>query len=171
MRPNRWAWPLLGRDRILPNSLWISDEIDSFVRRNEFWKKTWVNYEAPVVQIWPVSSWIDRYLSFLRGGYITFSMQTTGELWIKHDIISCKIWFFYFCNIFLVDASQKNPFFALKKWKMSFFTTKIKTPRINIVCYPKMHTCAHYEVVWTNYAVVVAITISFGLKAIELRMR
>jgi hypothetical protein len=52
---------------------------------------------------------------FLRGGYKIFSMQTTGELWIKYDIISFKIWLFYFCNIFLVDASQKNPFFALRK--------------------------------------------------------
>jgi hypothetical protein len=56
MRPKRWAWPLLGRDRILPNSLWIADEIDSCVPKNDFLKKTWAKYEAPVVQIWPVSS-------------------------------------------------------------------------------------------------------------------
>ena len=28
--------------------------------------------------------------------------------------------FFKFCNIFLVGASQKNPFFALGNWKMIF---------------------------------------------------
>jgi hypothetical protein len=26
----------------------------------------------------------------------------------------------HFWNIFLVDASQKNPFFALRKWKKNF---------------------------------------------------
>jgi hypothetical protein len=67
MRPKWWAWPLLGRDRILPNSLWIYDKIDSCVPKNDFYKKIWANYEAPVVQIWPASSWIDRYLSFFLG--------------------------------------------------------------------------------------------------------
>jgi hypothetical protein len=171
MRPKRQAWPLLGRDRILPNSLWIYDEIDSCVPKNDFLKKTWANYEAPVVQIWPASSWIGRYFSFLRGGYKTISMQTTGELCIKYGIISLKIWLFYFCNILLVDASQKNPFLALRKWKILFCATKIKTSQRNIVCHPNMHTCAQYRVVWTNYVMVVAITSSFGLKTIELRTR
>jgi hypothetical protein len=63
-------------------------------------------------------------------------MQTTGVLWIKYDIISFKIWLFYFCNIFLVDASQKNPFFALRKMKNEFFMqSKLKLPNINIVCH------------------------------------
>jgi hypothetical protein len=56
MRPKRRAWPFLGRDRILQNSLWIYDEIDIFVSNNDFWKKSWVNYEVPVVKIWPASS-------------------------------------------------------------------------------------------------------------------
>jgi hypothetical protein len=72
MQLKRLAWPLLGRDRILPNSLWISDEIDSCVPKNDFWKKIWANYEAPVVQIWPVSNWIDRYLSFFEGWLYNF---------------------------------------------------------------------------------------------------
>jgi hypothetical protein len=48
---------------------------------------------------------------------------------------------------------------------------KIKTSQVNIVCDPKIHTCAQYGVIWTNYAVVVAITSSFDLKDIELRTR
>jgi hypothetical protein len=67
MRPNRRAWPLQGRDVILRNYLWISDEIDTCVPKNDFWKKLWANYEAPVDQIWPASSWIDRYL-WISGG-------------------------------------------------------------------------------------------------------
>jgi hypothetical protein len=66
MRPKWHAWPLLGRDRILQNSLWISDEIDTFVPKNDFWKKSWANYKAHVVQIWPASSWIGRILSFFE---------------------------------------------------------------------------------------------------------
>jgi hypothetical protein len=45
-----------GRDRILPNYLWISDKIDTCVYKNDFLQKTWANYEAPVVQIWPASN-------------------------------------------------------------------------------------------------------------------
>jgi hypothetical protein len=51
MRRKRRALPLLGRDRILQNNLWISDEIDTFASKNYFWKKSRENYEAPVVQI------------------------------------------------------------------------------------------------------------------------
>jgi hypothetical protein len=98
-------------------------------------------------------------------------MQKTGELWIKYDIISFKIWLFYFCNICLVDASQKNPFLHKENEKWIFCAMKIKTSQINIFCHPKMHTCAQYGVVLTNYAVVVAITISFGLKAMEVHTR
>jgi hypothetical protein len=34
-----------------------------------------------------------------------------------------------------------------------------------------MHTYAQYGVIWTNYVMVVAITSSFGLKAMKLRTR
>jgi hypothetical protein len=67
MRPKRWAWPLLGWDRILPNYLWISDEIDACVSKNDFWKKLWANYKALVVQIWPALCWIDIILSISWG--------------------------------------------------------------------------------------------------------
>jgi hypothetical protein len=54
---------------------------------------------------------------------------------------------------------------------MNFLCNKIKTSQINIVCHPKIHTCAQYGVILTNYAVVVAITSSFDLKTVELRTR
>jgi hypothetical protein len=67
MRPKRWVWPLLGRDRILRNSWWISDKIDNVVPKNDFLKKTWANNKAPVVQIWPASNWIGKILSISWG--------------------------------------------------------------------------------------------------------
>jgi hypothetical protein len=66
----------------------------------------------------------------------------------------------------------KKHIFDAKKMKNDFFyVTKIKTSQTNIVFHSKMQTCAQYGVVRTNYVVVVAITSSFGLKAIELRTR
>jgi hypothetical protein len=88
MRPKRWAWPLLGWDRILRNSLWICDEMNTWVPKKYFWKK--------MSKLWSTcSSNLTRFqlnrqifIYFLRGGYKTFSMQTTGELCIKYGIIS-----------------------------------------------------------------------------------
>jgi hypothetical protein len=48
---------------------------------------------------------------------------------------------------------------------------KIKTSQINIVCHPKMHTCAQYGVILTNYVMVVAIASSSNLKVMKLRTR
>jgi hypothetical protein len=57
-------------------------------------------------------------------------MQTNGELCIKYGIMSYKIWLFYFCNIFLLDASQKKPIFCTKKMKNEFFVQqKLKLPK------------------------------------------
>jgi hypothetical protein len=56
-----------------------------------------------------------EFCLFLRGGYKTFSMQKTVELCIIYGIMFYKIWLFNFCNIFLVDTSQKIPIFALIK--------------------------------------------------------
>jgi hypothetical protein len=67
-------------------------------------------------------------------------MQTTGELWIKYNIISFKNWFFYFCNIFLVDASQKNLFFALKMKNEFFVQPKLKLPKSTLFVIPR---CTH----------------------------
>jgi hypothetical protein len=48
---------------------------------------------------------------------------------------------------------------------------KIKTSQINIVFYTKIHTCAQYGVILTNYVVVMAITSSSDLKAMQLHTR
>ena len=70
MRSKLTTQPFLARGWILQNYWRISDEIDSCVTKNDFFKKSWANYEAVVVQIWPGSTWIGRYLSFLWEVYI-----------------------------------------------------------------------------------------------------
>jgi hypothetical protein len=83
----KWrAWPLLGRDRILRNSWWISYEIDTCVSKNDFWKKVWANYEAPVVQNWPASNWIGGYLSISWG--VAIKPFPCKQMGIVH-----KIWY------------------------------------------------------------------------------
>ena len=69
-----------------------------------------------------------------------------------------------FWNILLVDASQKSPFLALRKWKMIFFAKKLKNFFGIIVCHVKMHVCTKYGHIISNYAMDVAITlvICFG---------
>ena len=50
----------------------------------------------------------------------TFDTQISDYLYIKYGIIFYKIGVIQFDNIFLVVASQNNPFSALGKWKMVF---------------------------------------------------
>jgi hypothetical protein len=61
-----------------------------------------------------------NFVNFLRGVYKTFFMQINGELCIKYGIILFKKKLVHFVNIFLVGASQKNIFLALRKLKMNF---------------------------------------------------
>jgi hypothetical protein len=62
-------------------------------------------------------------------------------------------------NFNLVVASQKNLFLASKKWKWFFRAMKRKTSFCNIVSNPKMHMCAQYGHIITNYASILAITL------------
>ena len=78
----------------------------------------------------------------MRGGWKAFEMQPIGELYLQCGLIFYKNGMVPFCNIILVDDSQKAPFLALKKWKMDFRPTKMKTPFVNIVCHSKIHMCA-----------------------------
>jgi hypothetical protein len=71
-------------------------------------------------------------------------MQTNGELCIKYGIVSFKILVVHFCNIFLVDASQKNPIFCAKKMKNEFFVQqKLKIPRSTLFVIPR---CTHVQI-------------------------
>jgi hypothetical protein len=68
-------------------------------------------------------------------------MQKTGVVWIKYGIVSFKILVFYFCNIFLEDASQKKPIFCTKKMKNVFFVQqKLKLPKSTLLVVPR---CTH----------------------------
>ena len=49
-----------------------------------------------------------------------FDTQPFGQLYIKYGLIFYKIYLIQFCNKYLLGSSQKNPFWALKKWKMNF---------------------------------------------------
>jgi hypothetical protein len=80
------------------------------------------------------------------------------------------------CSIFatyLVGASQKIIIFGAKKMKNELFMLgkRNKTPQMNIVCHPKRYTYAQYGVISTNYAMVMAITSSAGLKTMKLYTR
>ena len=52
----------------------------------------------------------------------------------------------------LVDASQKNPFLALRKWKMVFLCKENETFLGNIIIHSKMYSCVQYGHIWKNYA-------------------
>jgi hypothetical protein len=60
MRSKRRAWIFLARGWILQNYLWISDKTSTREPKNDFFflKKSWANYDAAVVQIFPTFCWI-----------------------------------------------------------------------------------------------------------------
>ena len=60
----------------------------------------------------------------------------------------------------LISGTQKNG-----KW--IFRPKKMKNSLGNIVCHSKMHPCARYEVIWTNYAMNVAIRLIIWLESHE----
>ena len=82
IRSTRGTWPFLARGWILQISWCISDEIGTCVPKYDFFKKSWENYEAPIVQIWPPSSWIGMNLSFLR--------EVDGNCLTHNHLVLCK---------------------------------------------------------------------------------
>ena len=73
--------------------------------------------------------------------------QPFGQLCIKYGIVFQKIDLVQFSNKYMVGPSQKNSFWALEKQKTNFCPKKMKTSLRNIVCHPKMHPCAQYEII------------------------
>ena len=62
----------------------------------------------------------------------------------------------------------KNPPFGHSKNEKWFFRPKkMKTSLGNIVWNSKMHPCAQYEIIWTNYAMNVAIRLIIWLESHE----
>ena len=62
---------------------------------------------------------------------------------------------------------KKPSFWHSKNGKWFFRPKKKKTSLGNIVCHPKMHPCAKYEIIWTNYAMNVAIRLIIWLESHE----
>ena len=96
-----------------------------------------------------------------------FDTQPFCQLCIKDVLVFYKIDLVRFCNNYLVVPSQKTSFWALENGKLIFRTKKIKTPLGNIVCHSNMHPCAQYEIIWTNYAMNVAIRLLIWLESHE----
>ena len=95
-----------------------------------------------------------------------FDTQPFGKLWIKYVRVFYKIDLVQFCNKYMVGSSQKK--LISGTWKMeNVFSVKkkMKTPLGNIVWNSKMHPCAQYEIIWTNYAMNVAIRLIIWLES------
>ena len=99
----------------------------------------------------------------------TFDTQPFCQLCIIYGLIFYKIDYVQFCNKYIVGPLQKKLILGTRKnGKWIFRPKKMKTSLGNIVFNSKMHPCAQYEIIWTNYAMNVAIKWSFGLKAMNL---
>ena len=59
----------------------------------------------------------------------------------------------------MVAPSQKKSFGHSENGKWFFGATKCKTSFCNIVRHPKMHVCAQYGHIITNYVAILAITL------------
>jgi hypothetical protein len=54
-----------------------------------FEKKSWTYYEAPVVQIWPISSWFGKSLSILnKYGIFNYMMTQNMTILNKYGIFN-----------------------------------------------------------------------------------
>ena len=96
----------------------------------------------------------------------TFFTQPFCQLWIIFGQVFYKIDLVHFCNNYLVVPSQKTLLWGTRKMKNEFFhAKKMKTPFGNIVWNSKMHPCAQYEIIWTNYDINVAIRLIIWLES------
>ena len=68
-------------------------------------------------------------------------------------------------QLFGRSFTKKPPFGHSKNGKWFFRPTKMKTSLGNIVCHSNMHPCAQYEIIWTNYAMNVAIRLIIWLES------
>ena len=99
----------------------------------------------------------------------TFDDQPFVQFYIKYGLIYYKNYLVPFCNKYMVGPSQKKPLFGnSKNGKWIFRAKKIKSPLGNIVWNSNMHPCAQYEIIWTNYAMNVAIRLIIWLEAMNL---
>ena len=70
-------------------------------------------------------------------------------------------------QLFGSSFTKKPPFGHSKNGKWFFRPKKMETSLGNIVCHSNMHPCAQYEIIWTNYAMNVAIRLIIWLESHE----
>ena len=98
----------------------------------------------------------------------TFDTQPFCQLCIKYVLLFYKNDWVQLCNKYMVGPSQKKTHFRHSKdGKLIFHANKRKTSLGNIVCHSNMHPCAQYEIIWTNYAMNVAIRLIIWLESHE----
>ena len=97
-----------------------------------------------------------------------FDTQPFCQLCIIYVLVFYKIDLLQFCNYYLVGPSQKNLLLGTRKMKKWIFRAKkMKTSLGNIVWNSKMYPCAQYEIIWSNYAMNVAIRLIIWLESHE----
>ena len=94
----------------------------------------------------------------------TFYTQPFCQLCIKYVLVFYKNDLVQFCNNYLVGSSQKTLIWGTRKMENGSFV-QWKWTQINIVWNSKMHPCAQYEIIWTNYAMNVAIRLIIRLES------
>ena len=98
----------------------------------------------------------------------SFDTQPFYQLCIKYGLLFYKNNLVQYCNKYMVGPSHKKLILVTRKnGKWFFRAKKMKTSLGNIVCHPKMHRCAQYEIIWTNYAMNVAIRLIIWLESHE----
>ena len=108
-----------------------------------------------------------KFVFFTRGG---------SKLFTPNHLVNCALnmaWYFRkmiwsnFATIIWEVLHKKPPFGHSKNGKWFFRPKKMKTSLGNIVCHSNMHPCAQYEIIWTNYAMNVAIRLIIWLGSQE----
>ena len=123
------------------------------------------NYEADAVQIWPASSWIGRNLSFSPEVDQNFWHPSIWSILNQIWPSILEKWFGPILQqIYGRSFTKRTQFGHPENGKWIFRAKKMKTPLGNIVWNSKMHPCAQYEIIWTNYAMNVAIRLIIWLE-------
>ena len=108
------------------------------------------------------------------GGNLSFSPEVDQNflhptIWsIVHEICPSILekWFGTILQqLFVSSFTKKPPFGHSKNGKWFFRPKKMKTSLGNIVYHSNMHPCAQYEIIWTNYAMDVAIRLIIWLES------
>ena len=133
----------------------ISKESIYFGSKIDFFKKSWPNYEALVVQIRPISSEIGRNLSemFEIPKYV-FISKPKVKCTYKMLYYFLSICLFLFRWAVLLAASQKKACFDTKKWKMGFLFNENPKPLSQYYSTTKVHQSVKYCLIPTFFAML-----------------